>query len=80
MEVIFGVASEAKFNIFNDKNERILHATESKSNHFYIHVKNLFVFEKLRHFANASVVQLDDVLHFAFLIIIIRYISDHSHD
>ncbi len=30
IKVIFGVASEAKFNIFNDRSERILHAIESK--------------------------------------------------
>lgn len=30
IEVVFGVASEAKFDIFNDRNERILQALESK--------------------------------------------------
>ena len=29
IEVMFGVASEAKFDIFNDRNERIFHALES---------------------------------------------------
>jgi hypothetical protein len=29
VEVVFGIASEAKFDIFNDRNERILQAIES---------------------------------------------------
>jgi hypothetical protein len=36
IEVVFGIASEAKFDIFNDRNERILQAFESKKNLFFI--------------------------------------------
>jgi hypothetical protein len=48
---------------------------QSKVNryHFNIEIKmSISIFEKLRHFGNVSVVQLDDVLHFVFLTIIIR--------
>lgn len=33
--VVFGVASEAKFDLFNDRNERIFQALESKIRFFY---------------------------------------------
>jgi hypothetical protein len=44
IKVICGIASEAKFDIFNDRNERIFQAFESKRICFFILIKKLYVY------------------------------------
>ncbi len=73
--MICGIPSEAKFDIFNDRNERILQALESNSIFIVdiIYKKCAFyIFEKLQHFVNVYAVQPDDVLHYVLSIISIR--------
>ncbi len=64
--MICGIPSEAKFDIFNDRNERILQALESNSIFSLILlIKNDFsIFKKHQHFVNDSSVQPDDILHY----------------
>jgi hypothetical protein len=71
-EILFGIASESKFDIFNDKHERMFQALESKFILILRRKMCLWIFEKHRHSGNVSVVQQDDVLHFVLRTISIK--------
>jgi hypothetical protein len=76
---ILRIATEAKYDIYNDRNERIFHAFESKYINYIlvsiirINLNNYFS-KKSRHFVNDSVVQLDEDLLFTFSTIKIKQV------